>query len=237
VTSVSIIIPVFNEEKTILTILTKIKAKINQLKFKINFEVIVVDDCSTDNTNTLLKKNSYLYDYIIEIPKNKGKGFAVNQGLLKSSNEVILIQDADLEYLPENYENLIKPFIESDADVVYGSRFRTTEVNRVIFFWHYIANKLITFISNCFSNLNLSDVEVGYKLFKKKLLNDITLTENSFGFEIEITHKLAKLKKKTKIFEVGISYYARDYSEGKKIGIKDAFRAIYCILKFSIFKK
>lgn len=235
--SVSIIVPVFNEEKTILTILTKIKAKIDQLKFKINFEVIVVDDCSTDNTRKLLKKNSYLYDYIIETPKNKGKGFAVNQGLLKSSNEVILIQDADLEYLPENYENLIKPFIESDADVVYGSRFRTTEVNRVIFFWHYIANKLITFISNCFSNLNLSDVEVGYKLFKRKLLNDITLTENSFGFEIEITHKLAKLKKKTKIFEVGISYYARDYSEGKKIGIKDAFRAVYCILKFSIFKK
>lgn len=235
--SVSIIIPVYNEEKTILTILKKIKDKIDELKHEINFEVIVVDDCSIDNTKILLKENRHLYNFLIENPKNKGKGFAVNQGLLKSSNEVILIQDADLEYLPENYENLIKPFIHSDADVVYGSRFRTTEVNRVIFFWHYIANKLITFASNCFSNLNLSDVEVGYKLFKKKLLNDVILTENSFGFEIEITHKLAKLKKKTKIFEVGISYYARDYSEGKKIGIKDAFRAVYCILKFSIFQK
>ena len=132
--SVSIIIPVYNEEKTILTILKKIKDKIDELKHEINFEVIVVDDCSIDNTKILLKENRHLYNFLIENPKNKGKGFAVNQGLLKSSNEVILIQDADLEYLPENYENLIKPFIHSDADVVYGSRFRTTEVNRVIFF-------------------------------------------------------------------------------------------------------
>ena len=235
--SVSIIIPVYNEENTILLILKKIKEKINELKNNINFEIIIVDDHSTDSTKKLLKENTHLYNLLIENIHNKGKGFSVNKGVQSSSNEIILIQDADLEYLPENYENLLKPFIYSDADVVYGSRFRTTEVNRVIFFWHSIANKLITFTSNCFSNLNLSDVEVGYKLFKKTLFNQIILTENSFGFEIEITHKLSSLKSKVKIFEVGISYYARDYSEGKKIGIKDAFRAIYCIIKFGIFKR
>ena len=235
--SVSIIIPVYNEERTILTILEKIKDKINELKHDIDFELIIVDDHSSDKTKEILKENKHLYNLLLENSKNKGKGFSVNQGIQSASKEVILIQDADLEYLPENYENLIKPFINSNADVVYGSRFRTTEVNRVIFFWHYIANKLITFTSNCFSNLNLSDVEVGYKLFRKNLLDNIVLTENSFGFEIEITHKLASLKKKVKIFEVGISYYARDYSEGKKIGAKDALRAIYCILKFGIFKR
>ena len=171
--SVSIIIPVYNEERTILTILEKIKDKIDELKYDIDFEVIIVDDHSLDKTSKILKENKHLYNLLIENSKNKGKGFSVNQGIQSASKEIILIQDADLEYLPENYENLIKPFINSNADVVYGSRFRTTEVNRVIFFWHYIANKLITFTSNCFSNLNLSDVEVGYKLFRKNLLDNI----------------------------------------------------------------
>lgn len=230
---ISIVIPVFNEKNTIIKILNKINAEVKKIS-QFNFEIIIVDDCSTDGTAELLKNNNFLYQKIFFREKNQGKGYAVKKGIEISAGEIILIQDADLEYLPENYNNLITPFTEVDADVVYGSRFRTTHCNRVLYFWHYVANTLITFLSNVFSNLNFSDVEVGFKLFKSSLLKKIELEEKSFGFEIEITHKLARMKPKLKFYEVGISYYARDYSEGKKIGIKDAFRAIYCIFKYTI---
>ena len=232
--SLSIIIPVYNEEKTILQILKLINHKISELN-NYKFEIIVVNDCSSDQTKSILEENKNLYNKIINNDSNFGKGFSVEKGIDIAENEIIMIQDADLEYLPENYEQLLKPF-HVNADVVYGSRFRTTEANRVIFFWHFLANSVITFLSNCFSNLNLSDVEVGYKLFKKKLFNNINLTEKSFGFEIEVTHKISNISPKLKIYETGISYYARDYSEGKKIGIKDAFRAIFCIIKFGLLR-
>ena len=232
--TLSIIVPVYNEDKTILQILNLVNQKIKELN-NYKFEIIIIDDCSTDKTKSILEENKNLYNKIVFNDKNYGKGYSVQKGIDAAENEIILIQDADLEYLPENYEQLLKPF-HVNADVVYGSRFRTTEANRVIFFWHYIANSIITFLCNCFTNLNLSDVEVGYKLFKKKIFNNITLTEKSFGFEIEITHKISNIKPKLKIYETGISYYARDYSEGKKIGIKDAFRALYCIFKFGLFR-
>ena len=232
--SLSIIIPVYNEEKTILQILKLINHKISELN-NYKFEIIVVNDCSSDQTKSILEENKNLYNKIINNDSNFGKGFSVKKGIDIAENEIIMIQDADLEYLPENYEQLLKPF-HVNADVVYGSRFRTTEANRVIFFWHFLANSVITFLSNCFSNLNLSDVEVGYKLFKKKLFNNINLTEKSFGFEIEVTHKISNIRPKLKIYETGISYYARDYSEGKKIGVKDAFRAIFCIIKFGLLR-
>ena len=233
--SVSIIIPVYNEEKTIIKQLELINQKKAQLKDYI-FEVIIVDDNSNDKTEILLKENKELYDKYYRNEKNFGKGYSVNVGINNSNNDIILIQDADLEYLPENYDNLLKPFKDYDADVVYGSRFKTTEINRVLFFFHSIANKIITFSSNIFSDLNLTDVEVGYKLFKRKLFEKINIKENSFGFEIEVTHKISNLRKDLKIFEVGISYFGRSYAEGKKIGIKDAFWAFFCILKYGLFK-
>ena len=230
--TVSILIPIYNEEKTILIILKKINEEIKKIPY-CEFEIIVINDGSTDNSDNFLRQNPKLYNHYIHNINNSGKGFAIKAGLKKSKNEIILIQDADLEYLPNNYEQLLVPFFAVDADVVYGSRFRTTQYNRVMFFWHYIANNIITMTSNIFSNLNFSDVEVGFKLFKKKLLNEINLQEKSFGFEIELTHKLAKIKPQVKFFEVGISYNARTYSEGKKIGFKDALRAVYCIFKYS----
>ena len=233
--SVSIIIPVYNEEKTIIKQLKLIEQKKNQLKDYI-FEVIIIDDNSNDRTEPLIKENKNLYDKYLRNEKNFGKGYAVNKGIKNSTKDIILIQDADLEYLPENYENLLKPFKDYDADVVYGSRFKTTEINRVLFFFHSIANKIITFSSNIFSDLNLTDVEVGYKLFKRNLFEKINIRENSFGFEIEVTHKISNLRKDLKIFEVGISYFGRSYAEGKKIGIKDAFWAFFCILKYGLFR-
>ena len=234
--SVSIIIPVYNEENTILKILEKINNEVLSLK-EYNFEIIVVDDGSSDNTKNLLEQNKHNYNTLISHSKNTGKGFAVKTATKAAKNDIILIQDADLEYLPENYRNLLIPFERVNADVVYGSRFRTTHYNRVLNFWHYIANNIITLLSNMLTNLNLSDVEVGYKLFKKDVLNQINLNENSFGFEIEVTHKLSKIKPKIKFFETGISYNARNYNEGKKIRFKDALRAIYCIFKYSFFGK
>ena len=228
---VSIIIPIYNEFNTIIKLLNIINDEIKKID-KYKFEVILVDDHSSDNSINLIKQNSHLYNKLIINDKNYGKGHAVRKGIYQSNGEIILIQDADLEYLPENYLNLLKPFDSTNADVVYGSRFRTTHSNRVLFFWHYVANTIITFLSNCFTNLNFSDVEVGYKLFKRDIFKNINLIENSFSFEIEVTHKISRIKPKLRIFEVGISYYARDYSEGKKIGFKDAIIAVYCILKY-----
>tara|TARA_B100000315_G_C14512407_1_gene557599 strand:- start:670 stop:1368 length:699 start_codon:yes stop_codon:yes gene_type:complete len=229
---VSVIVPLYNEEKTIVNILSKIQDEIIKLD-KFNFEIIVINDGSNDNSKKLLEENPSLYNTLISLSDNRGKGFAIREGLKKVSGEIILIQDADLEYLPHNYKNLLEPFKEYNADVVYGSRLVYGEIHRVLFFWHVIANKIITFCSNLFTNLNLTDVETGYKVFKSDLLKKIDLKENSFAFEIEVTQKIAKIKPKLIIFEVGISYFGRTYNEGKKIGFKDAIYAIIAILKYS----
>lgn len=232
---VSIVIPAFNESKTIIQILDKI----HQNKKNINheLEIIIIDDGSTDDTKDKLTKHKHLYDQLIEIKNNTGKGNALNKGFSKCSGEIIIIQDADLEYSPEDYPKLLSPFEKFDADIVYGSRFRSSDISAVLLFWHTIANKIITLTSNIFSDLNLSDVETGYKVFKKKLINNIKLNEKRFGIEIELTHKFSNLNPKPKIYEVGISYNGRTYMEGKKIGIKDAFRAIYCILKYTFIER
>ena len=232
---ISIVIPVFNEAKTIIQVLDKIHLATNSINHK--FEIIIVNDGSTDKTKDNLIRNKHLYDQLINIEKNMGKGNALNLGFSKCSGEVIIIQDADLEYSPEDYPKLLSPFEKFDADIVYGSRFRTSDISAVLLFWHTIANKIITLTSNIFSDLNLSDVETGYKVFKKKLINDIKLNEKRFGIEIELTHKFSNLIPKPKIYEVGISYNGRTYMEGKKIGVKDAFRAIYCILKYAFIEK
>ena len=232
---ISIIIPVFNEEKTVIQILKNIKEIENKIEG--HFEIIVINDGSTDNTKNLLIEHKDNYEKLIDLNINQGKGNAVNEGFKSSTGDIIIIQDADLEYNPEDYEKLLTPFLKYNADVVYGSRFRSSNINRVLFFWHSIANKFITLCSNLFSDLNLTDVETGYKAFKKDIIKKINIEEKRFGFEIEITHKIANSKPTPKFFEVGISYYGRTYEEGKKIGIKDAFRALYCIIKFGLIRK
>jgi len=233
---ISILIPVYNEEKTIQSIIKNVN-HVLQNNYENNFEIIVINDGSTDNSENILMEIKESYSELISLKKNVGKGNAIKLGIEKSKGEIVIIQDADLEYDPNEYTKLLKPFFEYDADIVYGSRFKSSEVNRVLFFWHSLANKLITFCSNVFSDLNLTDVETGYKAFKKKILDNIDLQEKSFGIEIELTHKISNLKVKPKFFEVGIRYNGRTYEEGKKIGLKDAFRALYCILKYGFVYK
>jgi len=229
---VSILVPLYNEERTIISILSKIQNEIKKLS-NFSFEIIVVNDGSNDNSKKLLEENSSLYTKLISFNNNQGKGFAIKEGLKKISGEIVLIQDADLEYLPHNYNNLLEPFQKYEAQVVYGSRFKSSKTNKVLLFWHMIANKIITFFSNFFSNLNFTDVETGYKVFRSDVIKKIDLKENSFAFEVEITQKIAKIKPKLKIFEVGISYIGRNYNEGKKIGFRDAIYAFIAIIKYS----
>ncbi len=228
--NVSIIIPCFNEENTIFNIIHSVKKNINE-----NDEVIVVDDCSSDKTRGILKndlKNEI--DHLILNEKNFGKGYSIRKGIEKAKGEIILIQDADLEYDPSDYTKLLKPIKEGFADVVYGSRFIGSEEKRVLYFWHMVGNKFLTLFSNMFTNLNLTDMEVCYKVFKSGVINDIKLTENRFGFEPEITAKISK--KNIRIYEVGVKYYGRTYSDGKKITWRDGFSAIRCIVKYNLFK-
>ena len=223
----SIIIPCYNEENTIKIIVEKV------LKFSLyDKEIIIVDDCSTDQSRKIIKnlaEDTSIIKYFF-LDKNLGKGAALNKGFKEANGDIILIQDADLEYDPKDYPILIKPFIETDADVVYGSRFLGGEYVRLHFFWHFLANKFLTIVTNVVTNLNMSDMETGYKVFKKKVINSIKIKEKSFGVEPEITVKLAK--KKFVFYEVPISYRGRSYEEGKKITLKDAFIALYCIIKY-----
>lgn len=224
----SIIIPCFNEEKTI----EKIIQLILEQNYK-NIELIVVDDCSQDNTPDILKNSlKNKIDKLIFHSSNQGKGAALRTGIKEATGEMILIQDADLEYDPNEYSKLIQPILSGRADIVYGSRFIGSNPHRAVYFWHKIANNFLTLLSNIFSGLNLTDIETCYKVFKSDILKKIKIEENGFGFEAEITAKISR--KKYKIYEVGISYYGRTYSEGKKITWRDGFKAVYCIFKYNI---
>ena len=236
VKKLSVIVPAYNEEATIQTILTTLAGV--KLLHNISMEIIVVNDCSRDKTAERLQQfidsNPQVNIRAFHHEKNKGKGAALHTGIANATGDYTIVQDADLEYDPVEFNDLLKPVIERNADVVYGSRFIGGNPHRILFYWHSIGNKFLTSLSNMFSNLNLTDMETCYKLVRTSILQSIKLKENRFGFEPEITQKLAKIKKIT-IYEVGISYYGRTYAEGKKINWKDGFRAIYCILRYGLF--
>lgn len=232
----SVIVPAFNEEKTIVQVLNKLVEV--DLIGGISKEIIVVNDCSTDGTHEEVQR------FVAENPTvevsykkhevNKGKGAALHTGIALATGDFLIVQDADLEYDPVEFNLLIKPVIDGYADVVYGSRFIGGNPHRILFFWHTIGNKFLTFLSNMFNNLNLTDMETCYKLFNTKMVQSLTLQESRFGFEPEVTAKIARIPK-IRIYEVGVSYYGRTYEEGKKINWKDGFRALYCIVRYGLF--
>eukprot|EP01030_Chromulinospumella_sphaerica_P034415 gene34415-biopygen13939 len=234
--TLSIVIPAYNEGPTIHRILDKIKAV--TLPDGMAKEVIIVNDCSRDNTEeSILRYKAENGDLPISYFKhevNQGKGAALHTGIEKATGDYVVIQDADLEYDPEEYNVLLKPMINGFADVVYGSRFMGGKPHRILFFWHSIGNRWLTTASNMFTNLNLTDMETCYKLFRREIIQGVKLKEKRFGFEPEVTAKISRIPK-IRIYEVGISYYGRTYEEGKKIGMKDAFRALYCIIKYNLF--
>ena len=237
ITKLSILIPAYNEEKTIHLILNRIKEV--ELVNGIQKELIIVNDASKDKTaekvQEYMKNNPELDIQFFSQEVNQGKGAAINRAIKESSGDYLIVQDADLEYDPEEYNLLLKPVLMDNADVVYGSRFIGHHPHRILFFWHSIGNKFLTNLSNMMTNLNLSDMETCYKLIRSSIAKSITIKEKRFGIEPEITAKLARIPK-VRIYEVGISYYGRTYEEGKKIGWKDGFRAIYCILKYRFSK-
>jgi glycosyltransferase involved in cell wall biosynthesis len=234
----SIIMPAYNESRTIALILDKVRAV--ELIQGIEKEIIVVDDCSTDDTEKAiagyLARNPSSPIRYFRHDRNQGKGAALHTGIGKATGEYLIIQDADLEYDPGEYNDLLKPIVDGFADVVYGSRFLGGRAHRILFFWHSIGNRFLTAFSNIFTNLNLTDVETCYKLFMTEMIQSLSLQEKRFGFDPEVTAKIARIAN-IRIYEVGISYYGRTFAEGKKINWKDGFRALYCIIKYNLFQK
>ena len=236
--TLSIVIPAYNEEHTLATILDRVFEV--ELPHGIGKEVIVVNDCSRDGTESVLlayqaqnPEKTLVYE---KHPVNRGKGAALRTGIQKATGDYVIVQDADLEYDPAEFALLIEPVFKANADVVYGSRFMGGNPHRILFFWHSLGNKFLTFLSNMFTNLNLTDMETCYKLFRREIIQSVPLRENRFGFEPEVTARIARIPN-IRIYEVGISYYGRTYAEGKKINWKDGFRAIYCILKYNLFSR
>jgi glycosyltransferase involved in cell wall biosynthesis len=233
VKSLSVVVPCFNEGGTIEAILARVFAA-NTLGLQL--EIVAVDDGSTDGSpdrvETIARSDARLR--LVRHEQNRGKGAAIRSGIEAATGDVVLIQDADLEYDPSEYPRLLQPIVDGRADVVYGSRFRSSEAARVLYFWHSIANRTLTLLSNMCSNLNLTDMETGYKVFRREILGRIRLHEERFGFEPEVTAKIARLRPLPSIYEIGIGYRGRTYAEGKKIGLKDAIHAIYCIIRYSL---
>jgi len=228
----SVVIPCFNEVNTITPLVRAVRAAPWE-----NIEIIVVDDCSVDGTREKLKHElepSGVVDKVLYHDVNQGKGAALRTGIRAATGDLVIVQDADLEYDPQEYPRLIEPILANKADVVFGSRFAGGEAHRVLYFWHSVGNRFLTLLSNMLTNINLTDMETCYKLFRREIIQSINIEENRFGFEPEITAKVAKLR--CRIYEVGISYSGRVYAEGKKIGLRDGFRAIYCIIKYNWFR-
>ena len=228
--TLSVIIPCFNERRTIRTIVEKVKAVVSA-----GTEIIIVDDASTDGTDAIIDKLAGEGTVVVHHPANRGKGAAMETGFRHATGDIVLVQDADLEYDPRDYAELLSPIENGEADVVFGSRFMGGRPHRVVYFWHMVGNRVLTLLSNVFTNINLSDMETGYKVFRREALKDLHIEEKRFGFEPEITAKLAQ--RRCRFYEVGISYYGRTYEEGKKIGWRDGVRALYAILKYNLWKR